>query len=423
MGEDQGFYKLSDLVTEALEFRNNIASRLGCSYDWIENINEIVRLQKNNEELDRLLYLLGNPDDAIAEIERLQNVGAESSEFRRDVKQHLIDLVGKDLSDQEAIKEIKRLQKVCANAQDKSELQDLKVFRDTICGYLNIEPTKTWQDTSQASSKIAFLTQFKECHDRDIRELDLDRFHEIDQLQISNEKSCIFRQNVKKILIELADNNGCNLNEITDEQAVFKIQQLASTFNDFEYAQYKSSFQSLKQMYFIIAELLGVNNDDDEIIAKIKGLQEFSINAKKALPENGALSDDAFIDSVYELRSERTYYRSILDHLCNRLELHSADAFERLKQVEVRELKSDELEKESLKFEIERLKRCMSGIASFLDLPSDAKQPDICQAIMELKEKYKKVGREPLSNEQIIIADLHHDLAVAKKVIARLVGE
>ena len=73
--------------------------------------------------------------------------------------------------------------------------------------------------------------------------------------------------------------------------------------------------------------------------------------------------------------------------------------------------------------EIERLKRCISGIASFLDLPSDAKQPDICQAIMELKEKYKKLSREPLSNEQIIIADLRHDLRVANKVIARLVGE
>jgi len=73
--------------------------------------------------------------------------------------------------------------------------------------------------------------------------------------------------------------------------------------------------------------------------------------------------------------------------------------------------------------EIERLKRCMSGIASFLDLPSDVKQPDICQAIMQLKEKCKNLSREPLSNEQIIITDLRHDLRVANKVIARLVGE
>jgi hypothetical protein len=63
--------------------------------------------------------------------------------------------------------------------------------------------------------------------------------------------------------------------------------------------------------------------------------------------------------------------------------------------------------------EIERLNRCISGIASFLDLPSDTKQPDICFAIMELRQKYKKISREPSSYEQIVIVDW----------IARLVGK
>jgi hypothetical protein len=63
--------------------------------------------------------------------------------------------------------------------------------------------------------------------------------------------------------------------------------------------------------------------------------------------------------------------------------------------------------------EIERLNRCISGIASFLDLPSDAKQPDICFAIMELRQKYKKISQEPSSYEQIVIVDW----------IARLVGK
>jgi hypothetical protein len=63
--------------------------------------------------------------------------------------------------------------------------------------------------------------------------------------------------------------------------------------------------------------------------------------------------------------------------------------------------------------EIERLNRCISGIASFLDLPSDAKQPDICFAIMELRQKYKKISREPSSYEQIVMVDW----------IARLVGK
>lgn len=389
MSEDQGFYKLSNLVTEALEFRSKVMAALGNPDDAIaENDDEIIAKIKGLIEIDKSISAIKDFDAKPIEDGAYYKIGVHqytaivcfAARVRNALQSH-----GKTLTDHEVIAEIERLQKVCANAQDKSELQDLKVFRDTICGYLNIEPTKTWQDTSQASSKIAFLTQFKECHDRDVRELDLDRFHEIDQLQISNEKSCIFRQNVKKILIELADNNGCNLNEITDEQAIFKIQQLASTSNDFEYAQYKSSFQSLKQVYFIIAELLGVNNED-EIVAKIKGLQEFSINAKKALPENGALSDDAFIDSVYELRSERTYYRSILDHLCNRLELHSADAFEKLKQVEV------------------------GGLKSFATLEAEKQQlkHEYCQKVDEYHQE---------------VSSLVDKLRIANKVIARLVGE
>jgi len=43
--------------------------------------------------------------------------------------------------------------------------------------------------------------------------------------------------------------------------------------------------------------------------------------------------------------------------------------------------------------------------------------------VAESLRKEVEVYREPLSNEQIVIANLRHDLLVANKVIARLVGE
>jgi len=43
--------------------------------------------------------------------------------------------------------------------------------------------------------------------------------------------------------------------------------------------------------------------------------------------------------------------------------------------------------------------------------------------VAEALRKEVEVYREPLSNEQIVIANLRHDLLVANKVIARLVGE
>ncbi len=260
----------------------------------------------------------------------------------------------------------------------------------------------------------------------------------------------------------------------------------------------------------------------------IKHLIEFRDRVKESLAL-GKQSDDATIGEIHNLKTERSYYRGVLDHLCDRLQLW-ANGFERLKDVsivktsesenlaidnrrpcsfsrrvnvllgdnpddiltvldndqmlariekmyndfmdanefrdqvvaalgnpddliaqikELAEIKTeialgnigklsskaprydpqevpevcDDSDYDTKDREIERLKRCISGIASFLDLPSDAKQPDICQAIMELREKYKKLSREPLSNEQIIIADLRHDLLVSQKVIARLVGE
>jgi hypothetical protein len=90
--------------------------------------------------------------------------------------------------------------------------------------------------------------------------------------------------------------------------------------------------------------------------------------------------------------------------------------------------------------EIKRLNGDISGIASFLNLPSDAKQPDICFAIMELKQEKKKYYKGYFQLEVISkylklpenckpmditteVIELKEELDQAKKIIARLVGE
>jgi len=257
----------------------------------------------------------------------------------------------------------------------------------------------------------------------------------------------------------------------------------------------RESFDSLRELYFAIAEMLGVNNDK-EMIAKIKELAE--IKAEIALGNIGVLSNLS-----YEFRSQikQALYKgvrkdkypsidefpdddaiSFAGHLIDRhkhwerdheftqfalevkqllidsvgKDISNEEAIAEIKRLQANQNRFDsatydpfqdkyKLEniEHAISFrataasylgcsydrneaiakieqltgdkdrEIERLNRCISGIASFLDLPSDAKQPDICFAIMELRQKYKKISREPSSYEQIVIVDW----------IARLVGK
>jgi hypothetical protein len=100
----------------------------------------------------------------------------------------------------------------------------------------------------------------------------------------------------------------------------------------------------------------------------------------------------------------------------------------------------DDSNESAKKNEIERLTRCISGIASFLGLPSDAKQSDICFAIMNLKQDNKKNFQGQFQLEVIAkylklsedckpsdvfteIIELKEELDRSKKIIARLIGE
>jgi hypothetical protein len=248
----------------------------------------------------------------------------------------------------------------------------------------------------------------------------------------------------------------------------------------------RESFHTLRELYFAIAEMLGVNNDKD-MIAKIKdlsaigGLMANAYNPLKAEPiEDGAyfkignhhytelvcfaarvraalsscgkfqsLSDDEAIAEIKRLQQVETGSKqSSQPYTVNvqitgdpteiaeaiRDELGKAPRYD---PQEVPEICDDsEREKPSKSFpdlEVEnrQLKQQLSGIASFFGLPSDAKQPEICYAIMENRGDGKKalierlhelIDRERIDSRNQI-SDLRHDLLVANKVIARLVGE
>ena len=246
----------------------------------------------------------------------------------------------------------------------------------------------------------------------------------------------------------------------------------------------RESFDSLREFYFALAEMLGVNNDK-EMIAKIKELAE--IKAEIALGNIGVLSNLS-----YEFRSQikQALYKgvrkdkypsidefpdddaiSFVEHLIDRhkhwgrdheftqfalevkqllidsvgKDISNEEAIAEIKRLQANDSATydpfqDKYKLENKDREIKRLNGDISGIASFLNLPSDAKQPDICFAIMELKQEKKKYYKGYFQLEVISkylklpenckpmditteVIELKEELDQAKKVIARLVGE
>jgi hypothetical protein len=146
-----------------------------------------------------------------------------------------------------------------------------------------------------------------------------------------------------------------------------------------------------------LIDLVGKRLTDDEAIAEIKRLQTNQNRFDAASANYDPFQDKYKLENIDHAISFRDIVATYLG--C------SYDRNEAIAKIEQLTGGRDR--------EIERLNRCISGIASFLDLPSDARQPDICFAIMELRQKYKKISREPSSYEQIVIVDW----------IARLVGK
>ena len=101
----------------------------------------------------------------------------------------------------------------------------------------------------------------------------------------------------------------------------------------------ESGFYKLKddvqQAFLFMDEVTQLVDSPDPSRAKIeiKHLIEFRDQVKEALGL-GKLSNDATIGEIHNLKTERSYYRGILDHLCDRLQLW-ANGFERLKDVRI----------------------------------------------------------------------------------------
>ena len=154
-----------------------------------------------------------------------------------------------------------------------------------------------------------------------------------------------FREIVRSLFNGLNLSDGAILNRIEENRREL-----------FEYYCFKSDLENL----------IGKDLTNGNAIAEIKRLQQ--------------ASDDVMIDSIYELRTERTYYRNILDHLCDQLGFHGADGFDKLKNINIESRSQQVL------------------------------------GVNEIKEKeFDSLLKE--------VTKLKNDLRIANKVVARLVGE
>jgi hypothetical protein len=337
---ESGFYKLKDDVQQAFLF-----------------VDEIVKLVDSP-----------NPSRAKTDIKHL-------IEFRDRAKQCLIDLVGKRLTDDEAIAEIKRLQTnqnrfdaASANYdpfQDKYKLENIDhaiSFRDIVATYLGCS-----YDRNEAIAKIE---QLKRNATYTLEQQNLETFW-------------------RKIRVLFGNT------EIDFESAYNRIVDLLHNPEQFT----GDKDREIERLNRCLSEIVDIlNRANTECLDHYRSKQEEKI----VLTGFRGLCD--IHAALFKKRSDYEIYGSrIINDLLNSVDLQAQkQAYD---QEEIKRIDKDR--------EIERLNRCISGIASFLDLPSDAKQPDICFAIMELRQKYKKISREPSSYEQIVIVDW----------IARLVGK
>jgi hypothetical protein len=339
---------------------NDILFEISCMFDNPKSLK--VKIKELAEFRDRVKSLLHvSPEvsdpDSIGFIEYLMGRykrwerDHEVTQFALEVKQLLIDLVGKDISNDEAIAEIKRLQ---AN-QNRSD----KTILDRLAEQEEFEKAPRYDP--QEVSEICDDSDHKSAKDREIERL---------------------------------------LSEIVDI----------------------------------------LNKANAECLDHYRSKQEEKI----VLTGFRRLCD--IHAALFKKRSEYEIYGSrIINDLLNSVNLqaqkHAYDQ-EEIKRIDKNEeaiAKIEQLTGDKDR-EIERLNRCLSSIASFLDLPSGAKQLDIIIAIMELRQEKKKYYKGYFQLEVISkylklpenckpmditteVIELKEELDQAKKIIARLVGE
>jgi hypothetical protein len=194
-----------------------------------------------------------------------------------------------------------------------------------------------------------------------------------------------------------------------------------------------------------LALSLAESMSHNKVIENIESLKLFNIRVKEALYYSvipSEVTDEEAIAKIEELKRNATYTleQQNLETFWHKIQVLFGDTdidFESAYRRIVDLLQNPDQFTGDKDREIERLNRDISGIASFLGLPEDTKQPDICFVIMKLKENqsdgkkalierlHELLDQERSDSRNLCnqIADLRHDLLVAKKVIARLVGE
>jgi hypothetical protein len=311
---------------------------------------------------------------------------------------------------------------------------------------------------------------------------------EPENLAIDNRRPCSFSRRVNVLL---DDNPDEILTVLGDDQMLARIEKMyndltaANEFRDqvkFLFGEGLSDDETIaaikarrwdqnqsNRFVMAIKEVLNQGKlSDDEAIAKIKESSEQSqllgeitdiLNKANAecLDHRRFKQEEKIVVTgfrglcdihlaLFKKRSEYEIYGSrIIDDLLNsedpQAQKHAYDQ-EEIKRIDKNEeaiAKIEQLTGDKDR-EIERLNRCLSSIASFLDLPSGAKQLDIIIAIMELRQEKKKYYKGYFQLEVISkylklpenckpmditteVIELKEELDQAKKIIARLVGE
>jgi hypothetical protein len=343
-----------------------------------------------NEFRDRVKFLFGeglSDDETIAAIKARRWDQNQSNRFVMAIKEVLNQ--GK-LSDDEAIAKIKELSE---QSQLLSEIGDILRMANAECldHYRSKQEEKIVLTGFRRLCDI-HLALFKKRSEYEIygSRIINDLLNSVDlqaQKQAYDQEEIKFRSQIKQALYEgVRKDKYPSIDKFPDDDAISFVEHLIDRHKhwerDHEFTQFALEVKQL------LIDSVGKDISNEEAIAEIKRLQA-----------NDSATYDPFQDK-YKL--------------------------EQLTGGKDREIK--------------RLNGDISGIASFLNLPSDAKQPDICFAIMELKQEKKKYYKGYFQLEVISkylklpenckpmditteVIELKEELDQAKKVIARLVGE
>jgi hypothetical protein len=239
-----------------------------------------------------------------------------------------------------------------------------------------------------------------------------------------------FRDRVKAALFEGVHKDKYESPEtLPDDDAISFVQYLVSRQKYWKRDDEVNQFAiEVKQL---LIDLVGKDISNDEAIAKIKELAEQT----QILGEigdilrmaNGECFDYRRFKQLIEFRDQ---VKKLLFH--NPLQESSETTIDKLKEVinsnsrlhefwlTIMDLVGADLSSchDSIDdFAISKIKQLLSVKVGDVQITGNPSE------VAEALRKEVEVYREPLSNEQTVIANLRHDLLVANKVIARLVGE